>query len=472
MSPADTAYAKIRKVYPFINRTNFRKHATKDLLEDKDVAKVLGKQIEIRAVTASDFYQQLQYYVDSGEPERADSTTQSTRMRYWPLVNVAKVYLKHRILETGVTLVDIPGGHDHNAARATSAAKYASSCSAYFLVSKVDRATDDGFVMKMMGEAFRRQLRLDSGIMNDSLVTFVCTQADNVSFTEMKEFFSDEVADYMEAWNSEHRDQHEIQKKVSKLELELDNVTKKQKQAADDEVAASAKSRNLRRKRKADDSDNGTLITASDRERMSAEQDEIADQCSETQEECRSRASDISQELEHLRARLSTSTSNLNPADLSNAMCLRVRGDMIKKAIRAEVAKDIKQIDEQFRSRSGETEGELIDYRDYAQVARDLPVFVVSSKAYQVLSGHQQDDKFAIRGFLDIEDTELPTLQEHCRSLAFRARELTCKRTLTQTDMALTSIIMWTGHGGTREALSPQEMESNRAVCNYHLDNL
>ena len=318
-SPADSAYDKFSKVYPFINRATLSRYTNDYLLSHPTVGPVLGTEVVIEAHTATEFCAKLQVYVDSGEPVNAGSDSSSTGMRYWPLVDVAKVYLKHWILETGVTFVDIPGGHDHNAARAMSAAKYASKCSAYFMVSKVDRASADGFAMELMGDAFRRQLRLDSGLMNDDLVTFVCTQADNVNFSELNHTFPEEIEKRLEAYNVGHRDEHEIQNKVSLLEAKLSELVRKQNQAEEDLLGAAKKKTKLSirqrrlppltesglqginrddcsgsRKRKADELDDSkpeknkatemeALISAI------AEQDRIVEQCSAVIEIMKSR---------------------------------------------------------------------------------------------------------------------------------------------------------------------------------------
>ena len=499
--PADSAWDKLIKVYPFLNRINLHRYSNDDLLKHPTVAPLLGTQIEIQAQTASDFCRQLRLYVDSGETVNGDSNSPSTQMRYWPLVDVARVYLKHWILETGVTIVDIPGGHDHNAARAMSAAKYASKCSAYFMVSNVIRASDDGFAMQMMGEAFRRQLRLDGGVMNDDLVTFVCTQADNVNFSELKETFPEEIEKHMRAYNLEHRKEHEIQKEVSSLEAELAELVRKQDQAEEDLLEAAKKKSKLSRqrklspvavsgvesinrddcpsprKRKADELDDSTpeKKQATEKEALAstiAEQDRIVERCSTVIEEYEVRTTKLTQDLEQLRSKHPKVSSSPDLIAIFNAMCIRVRGERAKTAIKTEVVKDVRKIDEQYRPKSKNTEDAHVDYRDYTQVERALPVFVVSSKAFQVLSGYQQDDRDAIRGFLDINDTEIPALQKHCASLTFRARALTCTRTFIHSEQALGSIISWTGHGETREALTPQEMETLRALCKPQYDHL
>lgn len=46
------------------------------------------------------------------------------------------------------------------------------------------------------------------------------------------------------------------------------------------------------------------------------------------------------------------------------------------------------------------------ELRDYNKVARDLPVYCVSSRAYQKLSGRLVKDN-AVRGFTDIEQIEV-----------------------------------------------------------------
>ncbi|EEQ83790.2 uncharacterized protein BDCG_00595 [Blastomyces dermatitidis ER-3] len=66
-----------------------------------------------------------------------------------------------------------------------------------------------------------------------------------------------------------------------------------------------------------------------------------------------------------------------------------------------------------------------VDLRDYDQVARALPVFCVSSKAYQKLKGRLRRDH-AVKAFCNPEDTEIPDLQAHCLSLTIAQRTSGC----------------------------------------------
>lgn len=68
-----------------------------------------------------------------------------------------------------------------------------------------------------------------------------------------------------------------------------------------------------------------------------------------------------------------------------------------------------------------ERDGEMFDpdfwERDYQHMADMLPVFCVSSRAYQKSSGRIIKDE-AVSGFPSIEDTEIPALKRHALSIA------------------------------------------------------
>lgn len=81
--------------------------------------------------------------------------------------------------------------------------------------------------------------------------------------------------------------------------------------------------------------------------------------------------------------------------------------------------------------------------RDYKEVARNLPVFCVSSRAYQKLSGRLQDDSVHINGFLTIDDTEIPQLQKHTKNLTKGGRVSSSRRFLHELGQLLNSLKLW-----------------------------
>ena len=54
-------------------------------------------------------------------------------MEYWPLIEVVKIYVKSPVLESGAVLVDLPGVHDSNPARAAVARKYMRKCTSLWV---------------------------------------------------------------------------------------------------------------------------------------------------------------------------------------------------------------------------------------------------------------------------------------------------------------------------------------------------
>lgn len=94
---------------------------------------------------------------------------------------MVKIYTKSDVLSTGAVLVDLPGVHDSNAARAAVAQNYMKLCSGLWIVAPITRAVDDKAAKTLLGDSFKRQLKYD-GIY--SAVTFICSKTDDSSITE------------------------------------------------------------------------------------------------------------------------------------------------------------------------------------------------------------------------------------------------------------------------------------------------
>ena len=95
-----------------------------------------------------------------------------------------------------------------------------------------------------------------------------------------------------------------------------------------------------------------------------------------------------------------------------------------------------------------------VDLRDYDAVAASLPVFCVSSRAFQKLSGRLQKDDFNGGGFQSVEDTEVPQLQAHAKKLTEAGRAASSRRFLNNLMQLLNSMTMWASDDGTGSTLS------------------
>lgn len=98
-----------------------------------------------------------------------------------------------------------------------------------------------------------------------------------------------------------------------------------------------------------------------------------------------------------------------------------------------------------------------IELRDYEQVARDLPVFCVSSRGYQKLQGRLRKDP-KVPGFKLVDETEIPQLQAHCSKLTEKGRIANCKRFINNLSLLLNSLALWASNDGTSANMTADQM--------------
>lgn len=111
------------------------------------------------------------------------------------------------------------------------------------------------------------------------------------------------------------------------------------------------------------------------------------------------------------------------------------------------------------------------DIRDYGAISHSLPVFCVSARAYQKLSGHLQKDLIQVDGFPTAEETELPSLQEHTQRITQTGRVVKCRRFLRSLDQFLNSMNLWaSSDAGVR--LSREEQKADEVFIRMQLEGL
>lgn len=146
---AGIAWAKIKAVYPRKTKEMLRNATVESLLAESSVKNILGTNHDINETDSLRFYKKLQRFVDSNEKsmgEKKDREKKAREIEYWPLIKVVKyvicrritmrvwtdsnpdrLYVKSPTLATGAVIVDLPGVHDANAARAAVAESYMQS---------------------------------------------------------------------------------------------------------------------------------------------------------------------------------------------------------------------------------------------------------------------------------------------------------------------------------------------------------
>jgi hypothetical protein len=109
--------------------------------------------------------------------------------------------------------------------------------------------------------------------------------------------------------------------------------------------------------------------------------------------------------------------------------------------------------------------------RDYAEVAASLPVFCVSSTAYQTLSGRFRGDG-DVPGFDNKDITEIPKLQQHAILMTEKARANAAKKFLNAFVERLNSLSIWARDMNTQVLLSDGEKKVEMAYLQGVTDQL
>ena len=187
---AGIAYAKIKAVYPRRSKDDIANSTIEDLLGE--VTYMLGKTRNIDDSDPLRFYNRIQKFVNSQERSLTEEekdmdeiklSTESA-MELWPLIKVVRLYIKSPVLSTGAVIVDLPGVHDSNTARAAVADRYMEQTTGIWIVAPINRAVDDKAAKILLGDSLKRQLKFDGGFGS---VTFICSKTDDISITEAQE---------------------------------------------------------------------------------------------------------------------------------------------------------------------------------------------------------------------------------------------------------------------------------------------
>ncbi|KAK4236644.1 hypothetical protein C8A03DRAFT_16733 [Achaetomium macrosporum] len=492
-SDAGIAYAKIKAVYPKMTKEMIAKATSESLANQVAVRSILGTVRKLRATTAASLYRQLQEYVDSKEKNT------EKRIEYWPLIKVVRIYTKASALATGACLVDLPGVQDSNAARAAVAANYMKACTGLWIVAPITRAVDDKTAKSLLGDSFRRQLKYDGTY---SAVTFICTKTDDISVTEAAESLGIEE-EISESWSriveltdsirkiksdiADLRDERGVcNDLIEEIEQTWDQWEALGTKLADGKtVYAPSISSSKKRKRQSkpkgsrknhassdidsdfsdtdgSDSSDKENQESPDEERQPLTADEIDAKLASLKaekKEVRAKKKQIEEQIAAGREEMKKLSSEKD-ATLAEvkAICIQGRNEYSRRAIKQDFAMGIKELDQENAAEEDEANFDPeVDLRDYNAVAESLPVFCVSSRAFQKLSGRLQKDDFNAGGFQSVDDTEIPQLQSHAKKLTETGRAANSRRFLNNLMQLLNSMTMWASDDGTGSNLSDAE---------------
>ncbi|EXJ55268.1 hypothetical protein A1O7_08194 [Cladophialophora yegresii CBS 114405] len=524
-SESGIAYAQIKAVYPRMTKDDMENSTIERLMQHDNVA-CLGTTRDIESDDPAMFYKKLQRYVDSkektqGMKEKVSKKDSKPReMEFWPLIRVVRLYVKAPALATGAVIVDLPGVHDSNQARAAVAQGYMKQCTGLWIVAPITRAVDDKSAKTLLGDTFKRQLKMDGGF--DS-VTFICSKTDDISITEAQDSLGldDEFTPMWEKSEELRKRKNHLKRQISDLkdtkldinaameaaeeDLELwealqqdfnDGKTvfkpgsKSQKRKREDDCGPSKKKKrpNYKEADSDDDfiddgdstsseagSDDASSVTGEDPGEP-LQEDEIAMKIADlrgTRKEGRREKIRIDQEIQKLEDQINEIEKESEDIDGTlSAKCISGRNEYSRAAIRQDYAAGIRELDQEIAEEEDAANFDPeVDRRNYDEVARKLPVFCVSSRAYQKLRGRLQKDK-SPPGFNHIDETEMPALQAHCIQLTTASRVTVCRKFLTGMFQLLNSLRLWASNESTGTNLTEGQIKREAEILKERLAKL
>ena len=506
---AGVAYAKIRAVYPQKTKEDISNSNIDSLL--REVSHILGSRRSIKEKDSLVFYKKLQTYVDSKEKSMGkkdkDGKKEKREREFWPLIKVVRLYVKSPALATGAVIVDLPGVHDANAARAAVAEGYMKQCTGLWIVAPINRAVDDKAAKSLLGESFKRQLKMDGGF---SAVTFICSKTDDISLIEAQDSLGlDE--EMGPSWNEVDRlsaEQEALKKRLEEFRDTKDlyedvandvdeqievwetleetladgkvvfapkpkSTTKKRKSTAKDRVpkkkrkthSSDVEDNDFDDKESSEDekssgSDRETSFDdGQDRERLTKEQITAKLQELKTsRKDSRGQKREIIDKMAEIRKTMNeTKDAESKISSKIIARCISGRNQYSKRAIQQDFAAGIKELDQEIAAEEDEEKFDPdAEVRDYDEVAEKLEVFCISSRGYQKLQGRLRKDP-PVPGFTTIEETEIPALQRHCEKLTEIGRAENCRSFINRLDQLLNSLTLWALNDGTGANLTPEQ---------------
>ncbi|RAH83494.1 hypothetical protein BO86DRAFT_408456 [Aspergillus japonicus CBS 114.51] len=439
---ATVALQKIMAVYPALERQALLETSPCELLKDERVSDLLGQTVTIKDNNSKSFADELKSYIDSkgkkksrpkssakkaalGHPkdlsEGSDSADQGIGL--WPLVHVVRIYVKAKALSAEAVLVDLPGVSDSNAARVAVADEYMKRCSAHWIVAPINRAVNDKVAHDLLGKNFKIQMHMDNAF-ND--ITFVCTKTDDLVPAEVLQSLGlelppiddlEESSDRLDAPKMKFREYQDQKEQIlTELEPIEDEIEDLEERLRDEDI-------NL------------------DRKKLQGQRRD-ADRGIEKYRKI---------ELDDLR------------------FCIEARNNFAKEQIKHDFGQTIASLDQEDEQHDGIYLSTMA--RDYNEFKENLSVYCVSPKAYQELRGRSRRGK-KLPGFSDLEQTEVPALQQYCIALTRKSREKTARRFLVTLNSLLQSMTLWSAPIATAARTSAQKRQQMEAEFRNAVDDL
>ncbi|KAK1569452.1 tat pathway signal sequence [Colletotrichum navitas] len=448
--------SKLAAVYPGLTTETIAAYDCNVLMENTEIQKILGRTISLADVSAKGLSDQMQPYIG-----RKADTTEGGGMNPWPLIKVVRVFVKAAALSTGAVIVDLPGVHDSNAARAAISTNYMKDCSGIWIVAPIVRAVDDESAKNLLGESFRQQLVLDNKY---SAISIICSKTDDINVDEVARelaltadleqnlskisSLTDEIPvleEELKALKEQKRKDAEI---LDECRDRLDDWENALRQIQEGQPLGVAVENLAKRKRSYDNYsivgssvDTGVGNNPLSKGQIEEHIHNLRRQAQDLRDRCRKTTALAKDHEEKLESKVQEKKSL---QDSIKGSCIRKRNSTTTQSIKQDFVDGYKELKEE--SASDDNDVFLKDEApppDYEKIKANLPVFCISSRTYQKLNGMMQNEDISTSGYKDVDDTGIPGLQAHAQKLTEAGRHARCRRVITKLHTLLTSIACW-----------------------------
>lgn len=389
-------------------------------------------------------------------------------------------------------------------------------CTGLWIVAPINRAVDDKAAKTLLGDNFKRQLKFD-GTYN--AVSFICSKTDDISLTDATDSLNlgAKMADLDEQAADIDSRVRQLTKELKEAESSIRDYEESMKQIEDDQdvwddlehevsqgKAVFAPSQKRTRKRKSSstspppparkrrrtvDSDDDQDDDPPDDEQIEKELGSQGDSTKTplTEEEIEAKLDEL--KAMYKNARREKKTIECRAVELrkeirildekvaeidtqKTAIAIDGRNTYSRTAIRQDFAAGIRELDqESAEDEDPDSFDPSESLRNYEEVAASLPVFCVSSRAYQKLSGRMKKDS-DVPGFSMLAETEIPQLQSHCKKLTEKGRQASCRRFLNSMKQLLGSLGLWASDDGTGIKLTASQKDVEKHFLTKKLGEL
>ena len=512
---ANAEWAKIKAVYPDLGLQDLKSVRTIDLVNRPFVLRHLNATARESASSAKEFSRKLRKYVEPARTRR-DPTSERIETeppQVWPLIKCVNIYTKRRFLSTGIVLVDVPGTQDSDAARARIAQQYMMHCDHIFIFAPIKRAASSKAASDLIGEHLRRQLQFDG---RQASVSFICSMIDDIS---VKETYRDldieeltrpvkDAIDSVKKKASTAEDMHLVaEAKVKHYKRQLQLAKKEKKTWTDLKTRIQKGDSNVLPPHRASKRKIGHKheLTTRKRARKVADQSQtsqnryqldVFESVNEPYEESQTSipltTGDVDAKLMKLDPLVETFSDKLNEAQLQlqtltadinelkeehrnleseeKGLCIAARNGWSIGSIRQQFLSAMRAHDEEIAMDEDELSFDAnVPRREYEEEGPKFPVICVSSRAFQNMKG-RGDTAENLDGFLQLEDTGIPELKDHCTELARSNRLTSSSGFLASLNSFRSSLEPSTRNGEHAVILSHEQWAMARLAFENELD--